>query len=344
MASLTISNVAAEPSDRIAEEGFDAVEAIATEKVGEVIAIPANEVHVRDRLRPVDENWALRLGEIMLAEGQRTPIEVCRLPGDSHYTLVSGAHRHAAHLLYPELPPIKAIEVTSNALDRRSAEVSENLWRKDLAPIERATFIAELIAVMKMKRGLDPDQDGRTVSAQERWQDAVEEDVDDANATIALAYGWTDEVAEQVGLSRRTIYNDLLLYRRLSPGDINALRQVDHPCLGNASQLKALAGLEEDERRHVIGLLIHANGKHSGAPFSRVGDAIAATRNKSKPSAEDKRYNIIIGTLGRMSLREKQALFASPNFHKQLPPSIAARLSDLAANGDQEEMQTEDGE
>lgn len=40
--------------------------------------VRVDQIEMGDRLRPVDESWAMALGQIMVRDGQRTPIEVCR--------------------------------------------------------------------------------------------------------------------------------------------------------------------------------------------------------------------------------------------------------------------------
>src|SRR3546814_159035 len=103
------------------------------EKIGDVLAIPVDEIDASDRLRPIDTQWATSLGQIMLAEGQRTPIEVCKLPGQKKWTLVSGGHRHWAAGLFLDLSPLKAIVV-----DNRSEEHTSEL--QSLMRISYAVF------------------------------------------------------------------------------------------------------------------------------------------------------------------------------------------------------------
>jgi hypothetical protein len=180
--------------------------------LGEVIAIPVDEIELGERLRPVDTAWAAALGHIMLRDGQLTPIEVCKLPGRKTYTLVKGGHRLTAGQVYPELSPIKAIVVSADAAERRMRELSDDFFRRDLMPVDRAAFIAELVTLQKLRDGVDPAKDGRAASANVRWQKAIQQEADDATATIAVAYGWTEKVSEQIGISPRTVRDNLALY------------------------------------------------------------------------------------------------------------------------------------
>lgn len=302
--------------------------------VAEIVAIPVDEIEMGERLRPVDTNWAFRLGEIMLVEGQRTPIEVCRLPGQKGFTLVSGAHRLAAAQMQFDLSPIKAIVVSNDAIDRRLAEVSENLWRAELAPFDRAAFIADLVTAWKLKNGVDPAKDGRSVSANVRWQKQLQEEAKDTNDTVSFVYGWTEDIADKLGLSKRTIARDLLIYRRIPAQMIENFRKVDHPILRNATDLRKFAALESAEQAHVYSLMCHANMKVAGAPFDNVGAAIAASRDKPVPKPEAKRFATIISTLARMSAKEKTALVESPDFQKLLPKKAGDLLAPIRKGDD----------
>ena len=272
--------------------------------VGEIVLLKPEQIDASDRLRPIDPVWADALGGVMQVEGQRTPIEVCRLPGRSDYKLVVGGHRHAAASLKGLW--LRCEVVTADATDRRLREVSENLHRRDLAPMDRAAFVAELVAVHKTLAGLNVDQDGRAASANARWQNDIKNDAIDATATIAIAYGWTDKVAEILGLASRTIRDDLMLFRRIPASAIDALRSKDHPVLSNASQLRALAKLDKNDQEHILGLLLHSNGVHSQAPFSSVTAAVAAVSGKSKPTPDSKRLNAFLGAFGRMTPLERK--------------------------------------
>ena len=276
--------------------------------VGEIILLRPDQIDAANRLRPIDPVWAEALAGIMEAEGQRTPIEVCRLPGRTDYTLVVGGHRHAAASIKGMY--LRCEVVTNDAAERRLREVSENLHRRDLAPLDRAAFIAELVAVHKVRAGLSANDDGRKASINARWQKALKDEASDTTATIAIVYGWTDEIAEKVGLAARTVRDDLLLHRRISPSIIDALRRADHPVLNNAAQLRTLAKLEEAGQQHVLGLLLHKNGLVLGAPFDKVTDALAASSSKPKPTAEDKRLNAFISAFGRMTVAEKKGALA----------------------------------
>src|SRR3546814_7716229 len=100
--------------------------------------------------------------------------------------LVAGGHRLAAAKDRGK-SHINAIIVTADKVERKMREVSENLWRNNLGPLDRSRFIAEIVELHKFKAGVDPSKDGRSASAQVRWQKALKSDAEDANDTIAVA-------------------------------------------------------------------------------------------------------------------------------------------------------------
>lgn len=264
---------------------------------GDVFAVDAAEVDASQRLRPVDAAWAAALGQIMLSEGQLTPIQVSRNRGKGKpWILVAGGHRHAAGEMFLDLNPLRAIEVEGGALARRQAEIAENLHRRDLGPIDRASFIAELHDVLRARSGLDTSLSPQQIAVNARWQKELKKEASDTSATIAHVYGFTDELVESVGLSRRAVQYDLMLARRLSPAVTERLRGL--PIAGNATQLRALAKLDAAEQMAVVEQLL------GGA--KSVSDALSRIQNKPKPTPEDKNLSAFLGSFDRMSLSEKK--------------------------------------
>jgi hypothetical protein len=263
--------------------------------VGDIIAVDADDVDATGRLRPIDLNWATALGQIMLAEGQRTPIEVSRNAKGKPWRLVAGGHRHAAAQMFLDLNPLKAIEVPGSELARRRAEVSENLWRRELDPLDRATFIAELHELLRTEAGV-MDLSPQQLAINARWQKELRKAASDTCDTMSHVYGFTSAIAEQIGLAKRTIERDLFLARRLSPAVAKRLR--GHPIARNPGQLRALARLEADQQQGVADLLLEC-GK-------TVPDALAIIAHRVRPTAEDRLLSAFIGSFQRMSLSQRR--------------------------------------
>jgi len=293
--------------------------------VGEIVAIPVMAIAVKDRLRPIDPVWAAALGSMIAVDGQRTPIEVCRLPGDKGYLLVSGGHRLEG-AIFAAIPTVNAIIVDNNALERRSREVSENLWRKDLGPLDRAATVAELYAIRKAIDGLAPTQDAHAAVGAFRGPKDLKEDAKQASDTVSLAFGWSEGVAEQVGLSRRTVYRDLALHRRLLPDVVELIR--DHPVAASQGQLKALTKLTDEEQRAVAKAVVSGEAKTPAA-------AVKAMRGWKPPEDnQDLYYGRQITLWSRFTAKTKRKVLAEIIARdRDLPRDLKAFLAPLSEAG-----------
>lgn len=290
---------------------------------GEIVLIPVVAIDMGPRLRAVDEVWAQALGAVMVREGQQTPVEVCHSLGGSSlpYTLVAGAHRlRGAQIVGMDL--VEARIVSGSAAHRRQREISENLWRRDLDPVDRAAFIAELVTLKRTQAGIK-DVAHRDNSIPR----AVREEARRTLDTMSNVYGFTVEVAADLGLSDRTLRRDLLLYRQLAPSVIELFREQRHPILKNAAQLRQLAKLDRGEQERVAARMVDHG---DGAPKS-VGDAILLVRGTNRPVVDPayKRFSTILGTLARMDAKELRGLFESPEFHNAIPAEAQRLLAPM---------------
>lgn len=265
--------------------------------VEQIVLLPVDQIDDSGRLRPVDPVWAATLGRIMAVDGQDEPVSVCRLPGRSGWKLIAGAHRLAGARAQG-WEEIRAVVKSADALDRRRREVSENLWRKGLDPLDRAAFVAELHEVLRARAGIDAATSPQSSAAAVRWQKVLKDDAADASLTVRLAYDLAEEAASQVGLSRPTIFRDLELHRRLSPSVAALLRT--HPVGRNAAQLRALTKLSEADQKRAADMILQGRVKSAG-------EAVALMAGKVQPSAEAKRLSAFIGALQRMGRAERKA-------------------------------------
>lgn len=261
-----------------------------------IYMVPVSEIDASGGLRPLDMGWVKALAALMKRDGQRRPIEI--YPTSAGYGVIAGRHRLAA-VAALGWSTIDADVLEGAALDRRASEVSENLFRLGLAPLDRAAFVAEQIAIEKALAGVKDDASPQSVAATARWADRIGAEADDASAKIAHAYGFTDEVAEKAGLSRRAIYLDLEIHRGLKPDVVEAIRTL--PVAQNASQLRTLARLPEGEQRTVAELLVDGTAKG-------VTDALATMKQRPIKTPLQKAVSAIRGNWGRLSARELKAL------------------------------------
>lgn len=287
------------------------------------------------RIRPVDPVWAQALGELMLREGQDDPIDIARNPATGRWELHgAGGHRRAG-ALFAEIESVKVKVHHWNPDAAELREINDTLKRRELDPIDRANFVARAVEAQKRLAGIKPGQSGRVASAQARWQRELKNEAVDATVKMTVAYGWTKEVAEALGYSVSSVERDLLLARRLSPSLVQRLREVRHPILTNASQLRALAKLDEEQQAQVVSVLLGEQGDAAKTVSEALGRLRGANRLVSNPA--DKRHSAFIGGFARMGLIEKKgalhelAPLMPKGFHLLTPSGAEALGEALSA-------------
>jgi hypothetical protein len=261
---------------------------------GEVIPLDPNEIDLGERLRPIDTSWAMAIGQSMKRDGQVNPVDV-RFSGNRWRLAGPGGHRVLGARM-AGIPIESRVVVFDDFISRRR-EVAENLFRRANDPVERAEAIAELVRLQREKSGA-AESDRR----ESRVPKKVQAEAAGMCDTMSHIYGWGDEIADELGFSKRTIQRDLFLYRGLRPSTVQLLREKRHPILKNASQLRALARLDGAEQSAVADRLL--DGARS------IAEALAANSNRPKPSVEDKRLSTFLGTFSRMGLAEKKGALA----------------------------------
>src|SRR5690606_18295837 len=99
---------------------------------------------VPERLREVDEDYALALAASIRTHGLLNPITVRATPRAARpYTLIAGVHRYRGAEL-AGLKEIEAAVVKADKAEARLMEVAENLIHNDLSVIDRAMCIIAL--------------------------------------------------------------------------------------------------------------------------------------------------------------------------------------------------------
>lgn len=216
---------------------------------GDIVSLDPNEIQLGDRLRPIELAWATAIGHSMKRDGQIHSVDVRPLPDGSFALAGAGGHRVTGARLAGI--PIDVRVVLFDKEFSRRREAAENLFRRANDPLERAEAVAELVRLHRDKA------DGAEVGRRDaRAPKHLRDDVTSHMEIISRCYGWSDEIGEGIGLTGRTVRNDLFLYRNLSPSLIQRLQSKRHPILKNASQLRALARLDGAEQSAVADRLL----------------------------------------------------------------------------------------
>jgi len=122
------------------------------------------EIHIGDRLRPIDPAYVEAIAASMAQHGQINPITIRSTPaknkGATPYTLVAGGYRtSAAELL--GWTEIDAIVVEADQIEAQIIEISENLYRNELNPLDRAIFVMKFRELWEEKHGKINPNGGR---------------------------------------------------------------------------------------------------------------------------------------------------------------------------------------
>ena len=209
---------------------------VAKEKLDGVLpeqaSIPVELIDVGERLRTIDPDYAAMIAASMQEEGQRTPIEVRK--AGKRYKLIAGGHRlEALRLVQIE----NAWCVIKKATDEEAEllEIDENLCRRELSELDRATFLARRKEVYE---ALHPET---------KHGAAPNGGKDDKLGIFAPSFN--EATADKVGLSPRTIARSITRYKHIMP---DVREKISCTWLADSGvQLDALAKETPDMQRQI---------------------------------------------------------------------------------------------
>jgi ParB family transcriptional regulator, chromosome partitioning protein len=174
----------------------------------QIVQIAPSRVLVQDRLRAVDADYIDWLAASMDAHGLRSPIQVGEADTDGRHRLISGAHRHAAavQLGWETMP---AVVFSGSELEAELLEIEENLVRRELSPLDQATFLAKHKAIWET---LHP----HTKHGGDRRRKSSRQD-GGLKPAHALAQRFSAAAAKKLGLAERSVQRAVARYEALSP-------------------------------------------------------------------------------------------------------------------------------
>jgi ParB-like chromosome segregation protein Spo0J len=305
-----------------------------------LFAVMPDLVEAGERIGFYHEDKAAALGRLMAVDGQRDPIKVRANPEKDGppWVLVTGMHRLMG--ARAEGIAVYAIEVSGTPDELADLEASENLHRRPLGPIERAKFTAALVTaaqerIAREHGNLSQHQMAikarwdRVKHLEEQAEGALRDETEDTCAKIAHVYGWEESVGDALGMSRRTIHNDLAIFRLIiEPFADLAERLSHHPVVGeNASQLKQITQVKaEGDRRRVIEMLL-ANSEIKVEDAMVALDIRTAMKPDATPEPHQKFYNQIEGGWDRLNAQQKRRFL--PRIPKLLTTEMKRELRDL---------------
>jgi ParB family transcriptional regulator, chromosome partitioning protein len=236
----------------------------------EILQIDPARIEVVNRLRAVDSDYVEMLAQSIAERGLDAPIRVTLGDADGRHRLIAGAHRLAAVRLLG-LPSIAAIPFDGTELQAELVEIEENLIRRELSEMDRATFLARHKAVWlalypEAKQGGDrrrrsKSQDGTLIGH-------------------PLSERFSDVAAKKLGISRTSVFRAIRRHEALPVAVRDRIASTW--IADNGSALDDLIGraqpLTAAEQHAVLDLLLDPTMKLRG-----VNDALRLVRRLPAP-------------------------------------------------------------
>ena len=230
-----------------------------------VVEIPLNQIEVGDRLRTVDPSWVEFLAASIAERGQDTPVWVRKIGRTEKYALIAGGHRIAALKEAGKEVAIASV-IKATEAEAQLLEIDENLIRRELTPLDRATFLARRKEVYEAlypetKHGAAPNG-GKVANLGD------------------FANRFSEATAERLGVSERSIQRAVARYQALA-ADVR--QTIAGTWLAESgSQLDELAKLTPDLQRKVADFALQWPG------VRKVSEIVRQIENRPKPPAPEK--------------------------------------------------------
>lgn len=243
------------------------------------ISIPEN------RARSLDAVWVEALAKIIDAQGLTNAITVREENGK--YVLVSGLHRLAAFKnLNRETIPAR-LSTASNDDEAKLEELMENLGRNELNTLDRCHHLYELKTVYErlhpeIKRG--GDRRSEKTKVQNLHFDPEKPEL----------FGFAESTADKVGLSRRSIFGAIAIWKSLS---VVSRHRLEGTWIANhQGNLKALSEQTPAIQEQVLDLMLA-----EPALANSVSDALIIINNGRLPNGQEKHFQALTNKLSRLS-------------------------------------------
>lgn len=280
------------------------------------------------------------------AEGQNEAIKIVPAadPSDYAYVLVAGLHRLEACRMLGQ--PVLAIVVHGDADTLRKMQASENLDRREMAPLERSMFVAAVAEAaqgrLRQRHGdVGPQALGgkaraarvkMTPAAIERPESSsidADEQAQAASGVLNETYGWRTEVQEACGLNVEALKRSLRIYRGLVEPHRELVERIKcHPIASNASALLALAGRPAPIRAAALAWLAdHPEATTADAALVAIG--ALDSRGNRKADAEKGQQELMTRAASNLTKMTPSTWRNwAPDLAKKIKPSALIAVRD----------------
>jgi ParB family chromosome partitioning protein len=241
--------------------------------MSEIKTIPLGDIMIpENRARSYDPLKAQALAGSIAEQGLFHPITVRAVGGA--YELVLGLHRYrAAEMNKAETIEARVSDLSDDAA--RLAEVMENLVRAELIALDRCQHLYELKQIYERMYPEAKHGGNRKSEKIKRQSLPLDQDAPEI-------FGFADHVAEQIGLSQRSIRLAVKIWKGLSKDSRPRLYGTD--LAKKQTELKALSELPVPQQGKVLDLIFD-----EVSDVTNVAGALAAFEGGVRPSAAERR-------------------------------------------------------
>jgi len=210
--------------------------------------VKISDIKVVGRKRELNEEKIRDLANSFKLLGQLQPIVI-----NQDYTLLAGLHRlEAAKLLGWET--IKAEVISGSQLEDELIEIDENLIRNDLTVLEQAELLQRRNEILKelglrVKNGDNQFSTGRPTVGHPVDNTKNGDDQLSTDYPMVERLKTTSDIAQEVGISRSSLFNRLQIAQNLVPEVKDKIRNT--PIADSTTQLLELARLKPEEQIEV---------------------------------------------------------------------------------------------
>jgi ParB family chromosome partitioning protein len=288
------------------------------------------DIDCRDRLRGIDPAQVEILVESIGRSGLHQPVIVRRVGGgDKPYQLVSGLQRIEA-MRGLGRDQIDAIVRTISQLEAEIIEIDENLARRDLPVLDKARLIASRLQNWEAVHGYGHGGDRKSAAVKKSKShratlilshknsnimtasQASKLDAALKSASADVAGTFSHITAEQVGMSRASIYRLLSIERRIDPEVAADLRDnAPAKFTNNAGQLYRLSRETPTLQRQIADMIIAGKASNvagalrmlTNAPALAKPDKLTVALNAMMGLADDQLRTLLARAAGTIEAR-----------------------------------------
>lgn len=294
-----------------------------------IIEIDPADVAVGERLGFYWPEKAEACGIAMARDGQNDPIKVTKSGSRAKqpYSLIVGLHRlRGAEILGIK---IKAVIVKGDDASLLLMEASENIHRRSLTALERASFVAAVAEVtkaqLKAQHGGKSQAEVAAAMRGGRVQYTSDEQADEMAAigwtTLSTRYSWKEDTAEALDLGPKTVQRFVRIYHGINAQFPDLLENFkSHQVAHSADQLLEITKFRDIAIRRKIILELIEGAKTVEIAAVAAG---AKTERDNKAALPKGPVDRVFSNLNRWT----------SNDWTSAAPQIAAAVPDKALDG-----------